>query len=130
MIDLHSHLLPAVDDGSRSVEQSIKVLERMAREGITAVCLTPHLRATRAEAGPPAAHDQAFDALRTQAPPMPQLHRGVRGATGSRIVWSVRAPMAVPGRLMCGRWRAWTTCASRRFTSSPAKAGFGSTAIT
>ena len=76
MIDLHSHLLPAVDDGSRSVEQSIKVLERMAREGITAVCLTPHLRATRAEAGPPAAHDQAFDALRAKAPAIPQLYRG------------------------------------------------------
>ena len=26
VIDLHSHLLPAVDDGSRSVEQSVKVL--------------------------------------------------------------------------------------------------------
>jgi protein-tyrosine phosphatase len=76
VIDLHSHLLPAVDDGSRSVDQSIKVLEKMAREGITAVCLTPHLRATRAEAGPPPAHDQAFDALRAKAPARPELHRG------------------------------------------------------
>jgi protein-tyrosine phosphatase len=76
VIDLHSHLLPAVDDGSRSVEQSVKVLFEMARQGVTDVCLTPHLQAGRAEAGPPAAHHRAFEALRAQAPQMPRLHRG------------------------------------------------------
>jgi protein-tyrosine phosphatase len=76
VIDLHSHLLPAVDDGSRSVEQSVKVLFEMARLGVTDVCLTPHLHAGRAEAGPPAAHTKAFEALRAQAPQMPRLHRG------------------------------------------------------
>jgi protein-tyrosine phosphatase len=76
VIDLHSHLLPAVDDGSRSVEQSVKVLGTMGREGVTAVCLTPHLRATHAEAGPPAAHQRAFEALRAQAPATPRLYRG------------------------------------------------------
>lgn len=62
MIDLHSHLLPAVDDGSRSVEQSVKVLFEMARQGVTDVCLTPHLKSGRAEAGPPPAHNGAFEA--------------------------------------------------------------------
>ena len=76
MIDLHCHLLPAVDDGSRSVAQSVKVLEEMARQGITDVCLTPHLPAGRSESGPPAAHQRAFEALRAQAPTAPRLHRG------------------------------------------------------
>jgi protein-tyrosine phosphatase len=76
VIDLHSHLLPAVDDGSRSVEQSVKVLFEMARQGVTDVCLTPHIQSGRAEAGPPAAHQRAFEALRAQAPQMPRLHRG------------------------------------------------------
>jgi protein-tyrosine phosphatase len=76
VIDLHSHLLPAVDDGSRSVEQSVRVLREMALQGITDVCLTPHLQARWAEAGPPAAHQSSFEALRTQAPPRPRLHRG------------------------------------------------------
>lgn len=76
MIDLHSHLLPAVDDGSRSVEQSVQVLFEMARRGVTDVCLTPHLNSRRAEAGPPSAHNKAFEALRAQAPQMPRLHRG------------------------------------------------------
>jgi len=76
VIDLHSHLLPAVDDGSRSVTQSLKVLREMARQGITDVCLTPHLPAGRTESGPPAAHQKAFEALRAQAPATPRLHRG------------------------------------------------------
>lgn len=76
MIDLHSHLLPAVDDGSRSVAQSVGVLREMARCGVTDVCLTPHLTATRAEAGVPPRHDAAFDALRAAAPERPRLHRG------------------------------------------------------
>jgi protein-tyrosine phosphatase len=45
MIDLHSHLLPNIDDGSQSVEQSIAVLDEFARRGITDVVLTPHVRA-------------------------------------------------------------------------------------
>ncbi|HSE28282.1 MAG TPA: CpsB/CapC family capsule biosynthesis tyrosine phosphatase [Gemmatimonadales bacterium] len=75
MIDLHTHLLPAVDDGSRSVAQSVAVLDRYAREGVTAVCLTPHLLASEA-AAPPPAHDAAFEALRLAAPAVPALHRG------------------------------------------------------
>jgi protein-tyrosine phosphatase len=76
VIDLHSHLLPAVDDGSRSVEQSVRVLTKMALQGITDVCLTPHLPSSRAEAGPPSAHSRAFQALQAEAPALPRLHRG------------------------------------------------------
>lgn len=77
MIDLHSHLLPGVDDGSRSVEQSVVVLTRMGAAGVTAVCLTPHLAASRAEHGVPQAYDAAFAALKAAAPSAIALHRGV-----------------------------------------------------
>jgi protein-tyrosine phosphatase len=77
VIDLHCHLLPGVDDGSRSIEQSVRVLEAMAAQGITDVCLTPHLVAGRAEAGVPRAHDQAFRELLAVALPQVRLHRGV-----------------------------------------------------
>jgi protein-tyrosine phosphatase len=76
VIDLHNHLLPGVDDGSRSVAQSVRVLSAFAAQGVTAVCLTPHLLASQAEAGPPAAQDRAFAALSAAAPPMPALYRG------------------------------------------------------
>lgn len=76
MIDLHSHLLPGVDDGSRSVDQSLKVLGEMGRLGVTDVCLTPHLQASRAESGPPLSHERSFEGLRARAPANPRLHRG------------------------------------------------------
>jgi protein-tyrosine phosphatase len=76
VIDLHSHLLPAVDDGSRTVEQSVGVLRRMAERGITDICLTPHLRANETVDAPPARHDDAYAALRARAPKLPRLHRG------------------------------------------------------
>ena len=76
MIDLHSHLLPAVDDGARTVEQAVRTLREMARHGVTDICLTPHLTATDAEHGVPPRHDAAFEALSAAAPHSPQLHRG------------------------------------------------------
>ena len=76
MIDLHSHLLPAVDDGSRSVAQSVKVMKEMAAHGVTDVCLTPHLRAGQLAGAPPPSHDEAFAALEAAAPSAPRLHRG------------------------------------------------------
>ena len=76
MIDLHSHLLPAVDDGSRSVAQSVEVMKEMAGQGVTDVCLTPHLRAGQLAGAPPRSHDDAFEALQAAAPPLPRLHRG------------------------------------------------------
>jgi protein-tyrosine phosphatase len=76
VIDLHSHLLPGVDDGSRAVEQSVKVLGELAAQGVTDICLTPHFRAAQVEAGPPEAHDRAFAELVARAPAAPRLHRG------------------------------------------------------
>jgi protein-tyrosine phosphatase len=77
VIDLHCHLLPGVDDGSRSVEQSVEVLRRMQEAGVTAVCLTPHHSSGRVAAGIPASHDAAFAALSAQAPDGNALSRGV-----------------------------------------------------
>ncbi len=45
MLDFHTHILPKMDDGSRSVEESIKMLREEARQGITDVILTPHFYA-------------------------------------------------------------------------------------
>ena len=42
MKDLHSHLLPGIDDGSKSFEESIKILKKASIEGVTDIVLTPH----------------------------------------------------------------------------------------
>lgn len=40
--DFHSHILPGIDDGSRSVEESISMLRMEAAQGIEYVVATPH----------------------------------------------------------------------------------------
>jgi protein-tyrosine phosphatase len=45
MIDLHSHVLPGVDDGPRSLEESLDILRAAAEDGITRIAATPHVRA-------------------------------------------------------------------------------------
>jgi protein-tyrosine phosphatase len=45
MIDLHSHILPGLDDGSRTVEDARELARRAAADGVTAIAATPHVRA-------------------------------------------------------------------------------------
>lgn len=45
MIDFHSHILPGIDDGSASLEESIAMLKMEAEQGITHVVATPHFYA-------------------------------------------------------------------------------------
>lgn len=43
MTDYHSHLLPGVDDGVKTVEESLQILAQYEELGIKAVWLTPHI---------------------------------------------------------------------------------------
>ncbi len=43
LVDIHSHLVPGVDDGARTVEEVLDAVERMTREGIRKILTTPHL---------------------------------------------------------------------------------------
>ncbi|MBA4374503.1 MAG: hypothetical protein C0402_16760 [Thermodesulfovibrio sp.] len=42
MIDLHCHVLPAIDDGPQDIETSLAMLELAVSDGITHVVATPH----------------------------------------------------------------------------------------
>jgi protein-tyrosine phosphatase len=43
MIDIHSHYLPAIDDGAKAIEESVRMLRMAAEDGITGVVATPHM---------------------------------------------------------------------------------------
>lgn len=43
IIDLHSHLVPGVDDGTRTVGESLQALQGLFAEGVRAAVTTPHL---------------------------------------------------------------------------------------
>ena len=42
LIDMHSHVLPAVDDGSESVEESLEMLRLSYSQGVRKMVATPH----------------------------------------------------------------------------------------
>jgi len=44
MIDLHTHILPGIDDGARTLEESIKLLRMEIDSGVRTVALTPHYK--------------------------------------------------------------------------------------
>ncbi len=44
MIDIHTHLLFDVDDGSKSLEQSIQYLKEIKKLGMNKVVCTPHIK--------------------------------------------------------------------------------------
>jgi protein-tyrosine phosphatase len=68
VIDIHSHLLPGVDDGSPTVDVSVPVLRNFASAGVRKVVCTPHLEASRAATAPYERHAEILDGLRRRAP--------------------------------------------------------------
>ena len=42
MKDLHCHIMYGIDDGAKTIEDSMTMLERQANEGVTDIILTPH----------------------------------------------------------------------------------------
>ena len=42
IIDFHSHILPAIDDGSRDVKTSIEMLQMSSAQRIAVMIATPH----------------------------------------------------------------------------------------
>ena len=44
IIDVHTHILPNVDDGSRGIEDTLTMLKNAKKEGVTDIVFTPHFR--------------------------------------------------------------------------------------
>ena len=42
MIDIHSHILPGIDDGSKSFEESMELIRSASSNGVTDIIATPH----------------------------------------------------------------------------------------
>lgn len=82
MIDLHTHLLPGVDDGSPSIERSLRVLERFAGEGVEVVVCTPHLDASAVSKAPRARNEEILAELAAAAAALPR-------APGLALGWEI-----------------------------------------
>lgn len=47
MIDIHTHILPEIDDGSKSLEMSLAMLQEERKQGVSVVVFTPHFYASQ-----------------------------------------------------------------------------------
>ena len=47
MIDFHSHILPGIDDGSKDVSMSLKMIHALKKQGVDTICATSHFYATQ-----------------------------------------------------------------------------------
>jgi protein-tyrosine phosphatase len=116
MIDIHSHLLPGVDDGSPSVEASLPVLERFGADGVEVLVCTPHLNASDAANADYERHVEILESLQARAPATPRLalgweimldepgvdlrarHLGLAGSTAVLVEFPRRGVPASAGR--------------------------------
>ena len=52
IVDVHCHILPGIDDGSRDMSETLKMLEIAHDEGITHMIATPHFKGGHHNASP------------------------------------------------------------------------------
>ena len=50
MIDFHTHVLPGIDDGSKSTDMTLEMLREEMRQGVTQIVCTPHFYSNRMSA--------------------------------------------------------------------------------
>lgn len=68
MIDIHNHCLPGVDDGSKSLEASLEILNGLKEQGFAAAILTPHYVNGTSWASPLVKNREIFEELKGQSP--------------------------------------------------------------
>lgn len=65
MMDIHTHILPGVDDGVQTYEEALKVLEYQLNTGVNKVVITPHVH-NSAQKVSSKLYEELFNKLKTQ----------------------------------------------------------------
>lgn len=78
LVDIHNHLIPAVDDGARNEKEALAALQAMRDQGVRRLIATPHLDAgvtvrPEAFAGRMAAIDAGWARLQEIASQVPEV---------------------------------------------------------
>src|SRR5690242_8368321 len=109
MVDIHCHLLPGIDDGSRSWEMSLEMCRMAADDGVEHIVATPH-----------ANHEYEYDRARytEMLEELRRLFGGTLGlspaATSIFLTRTFRTRSSVPSSTASA---ARATCSSNSATS-------------
>lgn len=80
MYDMHSHILPGIDDGAQNVEKSLEILNALKAQGVTNVCFTPHFYTNEISAADfTAKRQKAVETL------MPHIPEGMKVVVGAEV---------------------------------------------
>jgi protein-tyrosine phosphatase len=74
VVDIHSHILPGLDDGAKTIEDSLEMLRLAAESGTTDIVATPH--ANLEFTFDPELISRKIAELQAAAGPIPRIHRG------------------------------------------------------
>lgn len=86
MIDIHTHVLPAVDDGAGSLEVAVEMCRMAADDGCTVMLATPHQRTPTWWNSEPGDLDRGLEDLRTAVGDSPELRLGAEIRVDSRLL--------------------------------------------
>lgn len=64
MIDIHSHILPGVDDGARSLKESVEIVKELVAAGVTRIVATPHFVDETIYTSPKSVNEKILDEVR------------------------------------------------------------------
>ncbi len=93
MIDIHSHILPGLDDGSESLEESVAMLQQAAAAGTTDIVASPH--ANQEYFFDPLMVEQKIGELQAAVGDAPQIHYG---CDFHLTLENIEDALRVPGR--------------------------------
>ncbi len=91
--DCHTHVIPGVDDGSRTMAESLQMLQMLADQGATHVIATPHIYPGRFDNEPDPLR-RAFEGLVAAADAvgeLPSLELGAEHYLDARLLPRVKA---------------------------------------
>ncbi|MCC7155025.1 MAG: hypothetical protein IT161_10655 [Bryobacterales bacterium] len=74
MVDIHSHILPGLDDGAHDMDESLEMVKMAAETGTTDIVATPH--ADQQYRYHPGLVRKLIDELQTACGPDPKIHQG------------------------------------------------------
>ncbi len=98
--DIHSHILPAVDDGSRSTSSSISILNSLYESGVRRFTLTPHVSGglfPNTETSLRLAFDALSKTISEELPSDIELHLGAEYML-DEFFEDIQAPLTYPDK--------------------------------
>ncbi|MES2764686.1 MAG: CpsB/CapC family capsule biosynthesis tyrosine phosphatase [Bacteroidota bacterium] len=64
--DIHNHLVPGVDDGAKTLDDSFAMLDQAVAAGVKLICATPHLHGDPDEVETHQHHKRSYEALKSE----------------------------------------------------------------